>query len=86
MDKVVSDKLISESQFLAWALLVTTGITASVLMCCVRVFSKFTYSQSNYVELYRTVEEKIFDEFSKVPLFWVKKSILNIIGECHKNC
>ncbi|KAI6183949.1 hypothetical protein M3Y97_00543600 [Aphelenchoides bicaudatus] len=65
LDKVIGDKLISESQFYAWTLLISTSIVASIVMCCVRVFSRFTYSQNNYVQLYRDIEEKVFDEFAK---------------------
>lgn len=55
LDKVSGDKLVSESQFFAWLLLVGTGIAATIVICCVRIFSKFTYSQANYVQLYRVI-------------------------------
>ncbi|KAI6242655.1 Calcium homeostasis modulator protein-like protein [Aphelenchoides fujianensis] len=66
MTKVDSDKLISESQFLAWVLLVGTGISACLVTCCVRIFDKYrTYTQDRYVEMYREIEEKIFEECAK---------------------
>ncbi|KAI6228247.1 hypothetical protein M3Y95_00602500 [Aphelenchoides besseyi] len=65
LDKVNSDKLISESQFLAWLLLIFTGISACFVTCCVRSFDKYTYVQNNFVEMYREIEEKIFEETAK---------------------
>ncbi|KAI6197072.1 DDB1- and CUL4-associated factor 13 [Aphelenchoides besseyi] len=67
LDKVNSDKLISESQFLAWLLLIFTGISACFVTCCVRSFDKYTYVQNNFVEMYREIEEKIFEETAKTP-------------------
>ncbi|KAK0395620.1 hypothetical protein QR680_001363 [Steinernema hermaphroditum] len=55
----------SESQVIAWMLLILVGVSAMTIICFIRMFDKYTYVQNTYVGNYRAEERKIFEAEAK---------------------
>uniref|UniRef100_A0AC34R7R1 Calcium homeostasis modulator protein n=1 Tax=Panagrolaimus sp. JU765 TaxID=591449 RepID=A0AC34R7R1_9BILA len=65
LDPVSDGYLRSQSQVIAWALIVGTGLMSLTTICIVRMCDKYTYVQNNYVQMYRDEEKRIFEEIAK---------------------
>uniref|UniRef100_A0A914CXW5 Uncharacterized protein n=1 Tax=Acrobeloides nanus TaxID=290746 RepID=A0A914CXW5_9BILA len=65
LDKISSGYLQSQSQVIAWVLLIMVGFVALTIVCVVRMCDKYTYVQNCYVKIYRDEEKKLFDEISR---------------------
>ena len=65
MDSASLSLLQSQSQVLAWALLVSVGLIALTTICTVRMCDRYTYVQNNYVKMYRETEKRVFEEMAK---------------------
>uniref|UniRef100_A0A1I7YRM7 G_PROTEIN_RECEP_F1_2 domain-containing protein n=1 Tax=Steinernema glaseri TaxID=37863 RepID=A0A1I7YRM7_9BILA len=55
----------SESQVIAWMLLIFVGVSAMTVICFIRMFDKYTYVQNTYVGTYRAEERRIFENEAK---------------------
>ncbi|KAE9551462.1 hypothetical protein FO519_005335 [Halicephalobus sp. NKZ332] len=65
LDPVNEGYLRSQSQVIAWALIVGVGLLALMTICIVRMCDKYTYVQNFYVQIYRDEEKRIFEEVAK---------------------
>uniref|UniRef100_A0A7E4W6M1 7TM_GPCR_Srx domain-containing protein n=1 Tax=Panagrellus redivivus TaxID=6233 RepID=A0A7E4W6M1_PANRE len=65
LDTVSDGYLHSESQVIAWLLIVCVGVIALTSVCLVRMCDKYTYVQNTYVHMYRTEEKAIFDDIAR---------------------
>ncbi|KAI3418888.1 Clhm-1p [Globodera pallida] len=65
LDPPVLSYLQSQSQVLAWTLLISTGIVALIVTCLIRMCDQYTFVQSQYVKMYRETEQKVFVEMAK---------------------
>ncbi|TMS35340.1 hypothetical protein L596_002764 [Steinernema carpocapsae] len=65
MNDAHAKMLQSESQVIAWMLLILVGVTAMTIICFIRMLDKYTYVQNTYVGTYRAEERKIFENAAR---------------------
>ncbi|KAL3119121.1 hypothetical protein niasHT_003904 [Heterodera trifolii] len=65
LDPQVLGYLQSQSQVLAWILLISSGVVALIVTCLIRMCDRYTFVQSQYVKMYRETEQRVFEEMAK---------------------
>uniref|UniRef100_A0AC35G148 Calcium homeostasis modulator protein n=1 Tax=Panagrolaimus sp. PS1159 TaxID=55785 RepID=A0AC35G148_9BILA len=65
LDPISEGYLRSQSQVIAWGLIIAIGTTALISICVIRMCDKYTYVQNSYVQMYREEEKRIFEEIAK---------------------